>query len=365
MKLKQSERQDLQDWDVVCRMLPQGWAVQARTRGALRRARGIGDAETLLRVLLIHLIGGCSLKETSVRAQRSGLAKISSVAIHKRLIASQEWLRWMAVGLRSQLHGKIEDFDRPLRIFDATTISEPGSTGTDWRVHYSINLATLQCDFFELTDVKGGEKLQRFPVHSGDVILADRAYASSRGVDYIIGEQGDVVIRWYPSRSLVDEQARKVNFLELSKGLKVGQVRECSVGLVNDKGNYLPGRLIIIKRTRKATEYARKRMRKKLRRRDISPTGYREAQYFYLWTTVSKDAASAEKLLQLYQMRWQIELAFKRLKSIMGLGHLPKKDPSTARAWLHGKLLAGLLVQRSIQQAGSFSPWGYPLDKKT
>ena len=365
MKLKRSELQDLRDWELVCRMLPQGWALQARTCGALQRARAVADAETLLRLLLIHLIGGCSLKETAVRAQRSGLARVSSVAIHKRLIASQEWLRWMAVGVRSELHGKIEDFDRPLRIFDATMISEPGSTGTDWRVHYSINLASLQCDFFELTDIKGGEKLQRFPVHSGDVILADRAYASSQGVDYVIGEGGDVVIRWYPGRPLVDESSRKVDFLELSKGLKVGQVRECLVGVVNEQGNYLPGRLVIIKRTRKATEYARRQMRKKLRRRDISRTGYRQAQYFYLWTTVSKDAGSAEKLLQFYQRRWQIELAFKRLKSIMGLGHLPKRDPSTARAWLHGKLLAGLLVQRSIQQAGSFSPWGYTLDQTT
>lgn len=364
MKVKPSERQDLQDWEVVCRMLPQGWSAQARSCGALQRARGIADAETLLRVLLIHLIGGCSLKETSVRAQQSGLARISSVAIHKRLAASQEWLRWMAVRLRSELHGKIEEFDRPLRIFDATTISEPGSTGTDWRVHYSMNLATLQCDFFELTDVRGGEKLQRFPVHSGDVILADRAYASAQGVGYVIAQGGDVVIRWYPVRPLVDDQSRPVDFLKRAKGLKVGQVRECSVGLLDDKGRFLPGRLVIIKRTRKATEYARKRMRKKLRRRDISQTAYRQARYFYLWTTLSKDAVSAEKLLQLYQRRWQIELAFKRLKSIMGLGHLPKSDPATARAWLHGKLLAGLLVQRSIQLAGSFSPWGYPLDTK-
>lgn len=364
MRLKASEREDLQDWDMVCRMLPQGWAAQASSCGALQRARGFTDAETLLRVLLIHLIGGCSLKETSVRARQSGLAEVSSVAIHKRLTASQEWLRWLAVGLRSELHGKMEDFNRALRIFDATTISEPGSTGTDWRVHYSINLASLQCDFFELTDVKGGERLQRFPIHCGDVILADRAYAGSQGIGYVVSQGGDVLIRWNACRPLVDEKRDKVDLLELSKKLKIGQVRESSVSVVDKQGQTVPGRLIIIKRTRKATEYARKRMRKKLRRRDISATGYRQAQYFYLWTTLSKEAASAQKLLEIYQRRRQIELAFKRLKSIMGLGHLPKSDPSTARAWLHGKLLAGLLVQRSIQQAGSFSPWGYPLDKQ-
>jgi hypothetical protein len=38
----------------------------------------------------------------------------------------------------------------------------------------------------------------------------------------------------------------------------------------------------------------------------------------------------------LYRSRWQIELAFKRMKSLMGLGHLPKKDPVSCRAWLIG-----------------------------
>ena len=47
------------------------------------------------------------------------------------------------------------------------------------------------------------------------------------------------------------------------------------------------------------------------------------------------------------------------MKSILGLGHLPKKDPATARAWLHGKLLPRLLVERMIQAANTFSPWGY------
>ena len=55
------------------------------------------------------------------------------------------------------------------------------------------------------------------------------------------------------------------------------------------------------------------------------------------------------------------QLSFKRLKSILGLGHLPKKDPASARAWLHGKLLTGLLVERMIEAADTFSPWGYRL----
>jgi Transposase DDE domain len=75
------------------------------------------------------------------------------------------------------------------------------------------------------------------------------------------------------------------------------------------------------------------------------------------------DAAfDAASILQIYRLRWQIELVFKRMKSIMGLGQLPKKDSASSRAWLHGKLFVALLVERVVEAAKSFSPWGYPLE---
>jgi hypothetical protein len=60
-------------------------------------------------------------------------------------------------------------------------------------------------------------------------------------------------------------------------------------------------------------------------------------------------------------LRWQIELVFKRMKSILGLGHLSKKDPLSAQAWLEGKLFVGLLIELMVDAAGSFFPWGYSM----
>src|ERR1019366_2832201 len=84
--------------------------------------------------------------------------------VFKRLRASEEWLRWLAEQQRGTQRLAVESQGRPVRAVDATTVSEPGSTGTDWRVHYAVNLANLQCDFFELTSVEGGETLRRIPV---------------------------------------------------------------------------------------------------------------------------------------------------------------------------------------------------------
>jgi hypothetical protein len=133
-----------EDWKFLIQFLPEGWEKKARELGAVTRQRKIISAEILLRILLIHLADGCSMRETVVRAREAHLADISDVALFKRLKASSEWLRWISVNLAENVHGITEkppwlkDFN--VRIIDASVISEPGSTGSDWRLHYSIEL---------------------------------------------------------------------------------------------------------------------------------------------------------------------------------------------------------------------------------
>src|SRR5258708_33787116 len=90
---------DADDWEIVLRMLPAGWQDKARELGALRRCREFPDAATLLRVLLIHLAEGCSLRETVVRAAEGHLVQVSDVALLERLRISGEWFRWMGESL--------------------------------------------------------------------------------------------------------------------------------------------------------------------------------------------------------------------------------------------------------------------------
>jgi hypothetical protein len=93
---------DADDWEIVLQMLPRGWQDKARESGAMRRRREFPNAATLLRVLLIHLAEGCSLRETAVRAAAGGLVEVSDVAVLKRLRRSGEWFRWMGERLMSQ-----------------------------------------------------------------------------------------------------------------------------------------------------------------------------------------------------------------------------------------------------------------------
>lgn len=144
---------------------------------------------------------------------------------------------------------------------------------------------------------------------------------------------------------LFSEFGDEVFLLRHVRGLKVGMVRE-GASWVHCAGRGIVGRWIAIKRSRQAAELVHLRMRRTARRkgRTLSRQALAAAAYFFGWTTGSPEELSADQVIALYRVRWQIDLAFKRMKSIMGLGHLPKWADTSARAWIHGKLMIALLV---------------------
>ena len=89
-----------------------------------------------------------------------------------------------------------EDFQ--VRAFDATTVKEPGKTGSLWRIHYSVSLPSLSCDFFKLTETEGvgtGESFTQFAIDEGDYILADRGYSTANGIHHATARKSFVTVR--------------------------------------------------------------------------------------------------------------------------------------------------------------------------
>jgi hypothetical protein len=68
------------------------------------------------------------------------------------------------------------------------------------------------------------------------------------------------------------------------------------------------------------------------------------AGFVLLATNLPATPWGALQVLQLYRFRWQVELAFKRLKSILHLDCLRARDPELAQVYLLSKLLAALLL---------------------
>jgi len=58
-----------------------------------------------------------------------------------------------------------------------------------------------------------------------------------------------------------------------------------------------------------------------------------------------------EKQKSANRSRLQIELVFKRFKSIAQLGHLPKHSDDRSKVWLYGKLFTALLTNKLLRIA--------------
>lgn len=358
---------ELDDWSLACQLLPPGWQEQALALGALRRARGFPNAAVLLRTLLAHLTSGGSLKETATTARQAGWCDVSAVALFKRLQAAEQWLRWMANQLWQRHPTPALPRGYCVRAIDATTVSKPGSRGTDWRVHFSVNLEDLQCDFFEVTDAHGGETFRRIPVVGGDLLLGDRVYSSPPGIAYVAQCGGHVLVRVNSGLlPLRDSQGQPFRLTQELRTLRVRQVRQWPTVVHHDRRHY-PGRLVAVKRDRWSACLERRALRQRASKRQqpVSRKAWFLAGYFFVWTDLPTEVLDAAAVLAWYRCRWQIELYFKRLKSILRLGELPKRLEASGRAWLHGKLLVALLLERLLDNAEHFSPWGYELATAT
>jgi transposase len=354
-----------EDWALVQDLLPVGWQGKARELGALRRTRGVADAGTLLRVLFIHLAQGCGLRTTAALAREGGLADLSDVAILKRLKGCADWFEWMAQGLRATWLPGFPALSaawagRRIRLVDGTMVSEPGETGSKWRLHYSVGLPTLHCDEVIVTTQKEGETLKRFAVRPGDVLIADRGYAQASGISHVCAHRGDVIIRTnLVTLPLHDRQGARLDPLKWLRRLQVGQCGDWPVWIKADK-RLIAGRLCAVKKGQAAAQKARQRVLRESQRNgtQVRPETLEAADYVFAFTTLPP-ALSAKTVMELYRGRWQIELAFKRLKSLVQLGHLKKHDSQASRAWLQGKLLVALLLDALLQTAERISPWGY------
>lgn len=352
------------EWTLLKRYFPVGWQAAARSLGALRRTRRIRDPDTLLRCLLVHLAEGCSLKETSARVKAAGWAEVSAVALFKRLRAAEEWLRWLAEQLWRQSRPAPAVRGRRVRAVDATTVHEPGPTGSLWRVHYAVNLADLNCDYYELTTPRGGERFQRIPLQANDIILGDRAYGTPPGVEHVVAAGADALVRInLQMMPLYNVRERQLSILAKLRTLRVGQVKAWPAW-VQGPSRWISGRLVAIKRSAAATRRAQRQQLKRAKRRQRQPSAksLEASGYVFVWTSLPEEDYPAESIMELYRLRWQIELTFKRMKSLLGFGQLPKHTDRSARAWLHGKLFVALLAERLIEEASLFSPWGFEVE---
>jgi hypothetical protein len=153
------------------------------------------NAVDLLRIILAYCLGERGLRSTAAWASAVGLVDMSNVALLYRLRRCGDWL--------TMLVGRTLAFDAPkaaqgrlIRLIDATTVPKAGTQAKMqnklWRIHSAFDLPSERFGFFELTDERGGERLDRIPVVEGEILIGDRAYLQPDRIGEILEAGADI-----------------------------------------------------------------------------------------------------------------------------------------------------------------------------
>jgi hypothetical protein len=336
----------------------------ARRTGALRRRRGVLDAMSLLRLALAYAACGLSLRGAAAWAEASALAQLSDVAVLNRLRKAAGWLgEIIGAILTARLGSAGAPGKRRWRLVDATSLSCPGSRRTDWRVHVSCRLGPRpRIDQLDLSDGRGSESLSRFTCGPGDIVIGDRGYAKASDLAAITACGADFIVRigWNAVR-LRGPDGRPFDLMAALKRVPAGGTADLAVTIACDRAGkkLLPARLIVRGLSASEAERNRQRARRKSRKQGkrVRPQTVRAAGYVLLLASLDAASFSAADVLALYRLRWQIELLFKRLKSLLHLDALPAKDPDLARSWIYAKLIVALLLEEMTDIFLDSPPW--------
>ena len=357
------------DWPFLVTLLPPDLEASAKAAGALLRKRGVQSAEALLRLAFAYGYCGLSLAGVATWARGAGVADLSPPALFQRLRHGADWLGGLLawkLAQRAAVRREQLPNDLRLRLVDATPISRQGSSGSDFRIHLGFDLATLTIDRIELTTDAEGESLKRFPIQAGEVVMGDRGYAHRQGIAAVVAAEGAVIVRlnW---QTVPLQQPDGAGF-DLWASLR--QLRDTEVGEwavrtapAADGTPAVLGRLVALRKSPQACEAARRKVRATASKKGHTPEArsLEAADYLMVFTPVDATRLSALQLLEVYRFRWQIELAFKRMKSVLKLDEMAAYDEALCRTFLCVKLLATLLVEELSRPWAAFSPWGYGL----
>jgi hypothetical protein len=349
-------------WETVQEHLPEDFEALAKLHKVLEVQYGeakITTAADLLRLLLLHVGVDLGLRQTVTLVAESGGPEVSHVALHHKMRLAAPYLR----ALVNRLTGASAETTPErwagyeLTIVDGSTFCGPGAEGTDARIHLQLRLTDLSILAAMVEDRSVGESFRRFSWKQGQLALGDRGYANPPSIASVVQQNGDVLVR--VNRSALPMRApggERVDVMGWLRSIRGHSARERAVAVrCREEGIEVQGRLIGYRLHEPEAEKARAWVRRE-KKGHVSAEDLEAAHYVVLFTTVPVERMSMAMCLELYRLRWQIELTFKRWKSLCHFDRLPNHRDDTILTWLYGKLLLAVLMQRMATGASSLFP---------
>jgi hypothetical protein len=197
----------------------------------------------------------------------------------------------------------------------------------------------------------------------GEVRIGDRNFATAKALHSFLAHsrnQADFLVRaGWKAFALSGADGAAFDLIAHLRALPHDQQpHEIAVQAQVDKTTQLPLRLIILRFSPEETAKIHKRLRRRAQRdrKTLDPRTLVAAAFLILATSLPAELYPADEVLAVYRLRWQIELAFKRLKSLLHIDQLPTRTAAASQSWLYAHLILALLCDGLSQDFLAFSP---------
>lgn len=357
--------QDDLSWSQIEATLPVDWRELANKQRLIRnRSPHLGgkvkDVGEILRLVLYMVATNSALAVATATFAGGNLLTLSAVSLHQWMRKLGPYLAALVARMVAAEHAAFVPerwAGYEVIAVDASVVNNPGAKGTTARVHKAIRLADLRVVEVHVTDEKGGETFRNFTPKKGQLWMGDRVYPNPPGIKWVVDHQAAVLVRY--NRGTLPLYDAAGNFIDvlndkLVKLVKPGRAREWQV-FVHVGKERIQGRVCAVRLPKDKAEEARTRARKE-QGAAVTEDTLRMAEFVVVFTTVKREQLTGDLILELYRLRWQIELEFKRDKSITGLDRLPNFRPDTIESWIYAKLLLHQITRKLAASAGDVPP---------
>lgn len=351
------------DWATIRQFLPADYEKLAIEHKAIKlqyKDARIRTADDLLRMIFLHVGADLPLRQTVALVAESGGPDVSPYCLHMRMRRAAPFLQALVAGVRAACTGQLERWaGYELVAVDASSFAGRCATGTDARIHAALRVSDLGIVAAHAADRSVGESLRRFTWQPGQLVIADRGYSHANGVVWVKEHGADVIVRLNRvAMPLFDGRDQQIDIVRWARTLSNERVVERTARVrcwIDGHLKEVEGRLIGTRLPDDKIADAERRVRESQGGK-VTPETIEMAAYVLLFTTVPTARLSADECLEAYRLRWQIELLFKRWKSLCGFDRLPNERTDTIEAWLSAKILLGLLVDRMAASAPVLFP---------
>jgi len=349
-------------WQTIAAHLPEETEELAKQHKVLEVQYGdakITSADELLRLILLHAGADLGLRQTVTLVAAAGGPAVSHVTLHQKMRLGGPFLEALVGRLTAMSAEAAPErwAGYELAVVDGSSFCGPGADGTDARIHLQLRLSDLAILSATVEDRSVGESFKRFAWREGQLALGDRGYANPPGIASVVAQGADVLVRVNRSAlPMYTSAGERIDLMGWLRGLKGYMPRERHVVVrPREDDTKVHGRLIAYRLPEAQAEKARAWVRRE-KGGKASSTDLEAAHYVVLFTTVAAQRMSVAMCLELYRLRWQVELTFKRWKSLCHFDRLPNHRDDTILTWLYAKLLLAVLMQRMACGASPLFP---------